>query len=82
MVNEVTESSSIVEASILGKVGLICIDTGAHRSCIALDRVNKMHRVKWVSDYNKPELVSASGDSLNIIGKVELPIEIRGASFI
>lgn len=83
VINTVTESPSFVEVSIFGKTGPICIDTGACKSCVALNLVKEMqgNKIKWVDNCLKPKLISALGEKLKIIGKVVLPIIIGGVEF-
>lgn len=54
-----------------------CIDTGAARSCIALELVEKIKDIKWIGNEGHCKLYSAEGTRLNVEGMVKVPVHVN-----
>lgn len=70
--------SSAILIKINSLQGPVIIDTGAVRSCIAMKHLEEMSNFEFKNVAPEFSLISAGGNSLNVLGITELPVEIGG----
>ncbi|KAL1454493.1 hypothetical protein WDU94_010736 [Cyamophila willieti] len=69
---------SAISVKVFERETTVLVDTGAGKSVASLDLIHTLPKVKWIEDSKNVTLRTAGGESLDIVGKVSIPIRIRG----